>query len=234
MTFYTEAQLQDLMVKFDIPPELAATVASQLQTAAERWFIWRNRAPVEVKETRKALTRLSKCLSATTETFRSMPEEVWRALGNAPHWFHSAPNEYRVDGSFLEDEALNEVTLSVETGPRHDSHSASVSEIAAMLDALAEHAHYVEQIEGQFHGKRGPKRDVAFNEWARLIRVIWSSTLGREFKYFGKDGQAISQAAQFCSDAYRPLDEGHKEEDAVSKLRSFLDLESKDSRLHNW
>lgn len=232
MTFYTEAQLQDLMVKFDIPPELAATVASQLQTAAERWFIWRHRAPVEVKETRKALTRLSKCLSATTETFRAMPKEVWRALGDTPHWFHSAPNEYRVDGSFLEGEAFNEVRLSVEIGPRHCSHSASVSEIAAMLDALAEHAHYVEQIEGHFHGKRGPKRDLAFNEWVRLIRAIWTKTLDQKFSYDAEAGGAVTSAAEFCCAAFAPLDDTHTEKDTVKKLRNFIEFERKDNNLH--
>lgn len=232
MTFYTEAQLQDLMVKFDIPPELAVTVASQLQTAAERWFTWRHRAPFEVKETRKALTRLSKCLSATTETFRAMPEEVWRTLGNTPHWFDSAPIEYRVDGSFLEEEAFNEVRLSVEIGPRHHPHSASLSEIAAMLDALAEHAHYVEQIEGHFHGKRGPKRDLAFNEWARLIRVIWTCTLGREFTYDAEAGGAVTFAAEFCWAAFGPLDDTYTEKDSVKKLRNFIEFERKDNNLH--
>lgn len=233
MKFYSDVQLDDLMKEFRIPAELSEQVARHLQTAAERWYAWRARDPVEVAATRAALKSISDDLNSTRKRLQSLPEEVWRSLGEAPHWFDVGPNEYRVDGEYLDEPSFKHVRLSVEVGSDFESHFASISEIVVMLDALAERAHVVEQVEGHFHGKRGPKPDLAFYEWARLIVSIWYSTLGREFTYDAKSGGAVSEAARFCVAAFMPLHPQHSERETVKKLRSFLDFQRKSKNFRN-
>ncbi|MEX3015708.1 hypothetical protein [Gymnodinialimonas hymeniacidonis] len=231
--FYSEAQLQDITTEFDVPVELTEQFARELQIAGQRWHEWRARDQSQVSSIRQALARIGADLSATSEKLKSLPEEVWRSLGEAPQWFDEGPNKYEVRGELLDDWSLYEIRLSVETGPSFQPHSASISEIVAILDALAERAYIVELLEGQFRGKPGPKRDLAFNEWVRSIASMWCSTLRRDFTYDAKAGGAISDAARFCVAAFRPLDPDQTERETINKLRSFLEFHRKAKNLQN-
>ncbi|UWQ95903.1 hypothetical protein K3728_01265 [Rhodobacteraceae bacterium M385] len=230
--FYTEVQVHEIASEFGVRSELLGQFAAHLEHAARRWSVCRQRGPVNVGDTRAALKDLSKSLSATTKKMRSMPDEVWRDIGEAPQEPDNAPNDYLVHRARLEDEAYSEVTISAEIGPRHCPSRASISEIVAMLDALSERAFVVEQMDGHLFGQRGPKRDAAFNDWVRQIRIIWCGTFDREFTYDVIEGKAVSDAARFCWAAFGPLDTRHTEEETIKKLRSFLEYDRKNKDLH--
>lgn len=231
--FYDDAKVEQLAIDFRIPSDLLETLSGGLQWSAERWYVRKRHPVVDASATRSALQGMKKRIDVAVEAMKEVPPESWSHVAEASYWLRPSPAEYAVSSSADEEPGIQIVDLKVEYGLDGRPHSAPLAEIVEMLEAISEHAAVADGIVREFHGKPGPKRDHAFNEWMVSIRYVWTRSLARDFTYDAEAGTAISEAARFAVAAFKLLEPSLSEDEVRRKVRNFWDFDRKVKNLRS-